>query len=192
MSVNPSITKRQFDVLSALKQATEHPDGPGNSPRDSSRGWFLASQLTDKKLLSGGDVRSVLLELCGDGFVEAKWQESGRYFRLTKSGIAKLEMGYEDPQELIMVDSSRWTGIIEPVKIYQALSILNDMEDACEKIKNNHDRSQIFGLIRALELLLTIPEPPRQGVVSLIRDPAFANIVQVATFLAALIGAVKP
>ncbi|MBS0254683.1 MAG: hypothetical protein JSS36_05600 [Proteobacteria bacterium] len=192
MSGNPLISKRQFDVLSALKQAADQPFGPGDSFYDHRKGWFLASQLVDKKLLTGGDVRAVLIDLCDSGLVETKFAESGRYFRLTGKGSRKVDEGQDEVLNIDSVDSSKWTGIIEPPKVYQALHILSDMEDACEKIVNNHDRAQIFGLIRALEVLLTIPEPPRQGVVSLLRDPVFGNVVQVATFFVALIGAVKP
>ena len=189
---SPFITERQFEVLAALKKATGDPKGPGYNSNDSQRGWFLASQLTDKKLLSGNDVRAALLSLCNVGLAERKQLESGQYFRLTRSGDRKVEEGFRDDQIQVIVDSTSWTGVIERPKVYQALAILNEMEDACEKIKNNHDRAQIFGLIRALDVLLNIPDPPRQGVVGLIRDPAFANIIQVATFLAALIGAVRP
>ena len=188
----PLITKWQFEVLSALKEARDHPEGPGYSHFDSSKGWFLASQLVDKKLLSGSNVRPGLVALCEVGFAETRYFESGRYFRITTRGANRLEDGYTDDANLMLIDSSKWTGIIEPVKISQVLAILFEMEDACEKITSNHDRAQIFGLIRALEVLLNIPEPPRQGVVSLIRDPAFSNIVQAATFLAAIIAAVKP
>ena len=65
------------------------------------------------------------------------------------------------------------------------------MEDVCERLTNNQVRAQIFGLIRALEALLTVPEPPRPGIVSLLRDPAFANVTQVGTLIAALIAAIR-
>lgn len=191
-NVTPSLTKWQFEVISALKEATDHPEGPGNSPHDSSRGWFLASQLSDKNLVNGPNIRPALLALCDARLVESTFRSSGRYFRLTNSGVRRLEEGYSEVENPMSVDSSNWTGIIEPVRVYQALAILNEMEDACEQIENNHDRSQIFGLIRALEVLLNLPEPPRQGIVSLVRDPAFANLVQVATFLAALLAALRP
>ena len=186
------ITEWQFQVLSALKEATDHPEGPGYNQTDNKRGWFLATQLVDKKLLSGSNIRPALELLCSSALVERTSRDSGRYFRITKGGIRRLERGITDSGNKIIIDSSNWTGIIEPVKVFQAMAIVHEMEDVCENIKNNHDRAQIFGLIRALDVLLNVPEPPRQGIVGLIRDPAFANIVQIATFLAALIGAVKP
>lgn len=186
------VTKRQHEVLVALRMATENPEGPGYNPHDNDKGWFLATQLSDRNLVSGSGVRPVLLALNELGLVEKKSLESGRYFRLTKRGHALAIEDFADNVDASVVDSSAWTGIIEPPKVHQALIILAEIEDICEKIKNNHDRAQIYGLIRALELLLTVPEPPRQGVVALVRDPAFANIVQVATFLASLIAAVKP
>jgi hypothetical protein len=188
----PPITKRQHEVLVALKLATANPEGPGYNQLDNNKGWFLASQLTDRNLVSGLDVRTVLLALHEKGLVEKKSLESGRYFRLTKRGRALADEEFQGNSDATTVDSSSWTGIIEPPKVHQALTILAEMEDVCEKMKNNHDRAQIYGLIRALELLLTVPEPPRQGVVALVRDPAFANVIQVATFLTALVAAVKP
>lgn len=193
---DPSIplTPRRYEVLVSLWTATQNPKGPGYYGLDNDRGWFLASQLTDRRLVagSGADVRSVLRDLAQIGLVETKSLESGRYFRLTAKGRALAREDYSEEAEPIEVDSSTWTGIIEQPKVHQALAIIAEMEDVCEKMKNNRDRAQIYGLIRALELLLTVPEPPRQGVVALIRDPAFVNVVQVATFLASLIAAVKP
>jgi len=186
------LSKWEFDVLSAVNEARTKPlpfEGP---TFDAERGWFTVTQITDLNNLKGPSIRPVLYSLIGGGFVESKPLESGRYYRVTAKGKARLSQGFSEEQEQTFVNSSAWTGIIDPVQVAQVMVILGEMEDVCEQITENQPRAQIFGLIRALEILVNVPEPPRQGVVALLRDPAFANVVQVATFLTALVAAVKP
>ncbi|MDG5751353.1 hypothetical protein P8R33_09570 [Qipengyuania sp. XHP0211] len=189
---NIPLTKRQFAILNALQEAKNLPVGQGDSYTDSMNGWFLATQLLDKGLVDGGHPRPVLQSLCKLHLAESIGRESGRYFRITPTGKRRLDQGFTEADDQISVDTSSWTGVVEPIQVVQVLTILGEMEDVCERMTDNAARAQIMGLIRALELLVDLPNPPRQGIVSLVRDPAFANIVQFATFFAALIAAVKP
>ena len=81
------------------------------------------------------------------------------------------------------VESYRWTGVVSPPKVVHILAIIDDMEKVVEGILDNAKHSQIVGLIIALRAILQTPEPPKAPVLSIIRDPAFANIVEVGSFL---------
>ena len=190
--VRPRISEWEFDVLAALKAAKDIPGKPGVSSFDAERGWFTVTQVSERNELKGPSIRPALTVLCEAGFAQSKPLDSSRYYRVTQRGLDLIETGFQPDDDRLVVNSGSWTGIIEPVQVSQVLAILSDMEDVCERITDNQERAQIFGLIRALEVLVNLPNPPRQGVVALLRDPAFANIIQVATFLAALLAAVKP
>ena len=185
------LTPWEYDVLAAVKSASDSDLARSSSSFDVSRGWLTGTQVVDFSDLTGPNIRPVLNLLREVGYVDARSHESIRLFRLNAKGSQRLATGRPNEDDNQAYSSQSWTGIIDAVQIGRVSIILSEMEDVCERITNNHDRAQIYGLIRALECLLTIPEPPRQGVIALVRDPAFANIVQVATFLAALIAAVK-
>ena len=187
------LTRSEFDALQAVKAATDSPNAKHSPSFDAQKGWLTVTEIREFSGIElSKNVRPTLIHLERSGYLSQKAPASIRHFRLNEKGLHLLKSGFSDENDPIVVDSASWTGIIEPVQIQRVLLILSDMEDVCESIRNNRDRAQIFGLIRALEVLLTVPDPPRQGVVSLLRDPAFANVVQVGTFLAALIAAVKP
>lgn len=116
-------------------------------------------------------------------------------FRLSGLGERAMRIFEEEGDGIvprtIRVDSSTWTGIITSAQIYYVLQIVSEIEDIAESIKDNVARSQILGFVTALKVLLELPEPPRKGIVELARDPAFANIIQIGTFLAAIIAAMK-
>ena len=185
------LTPWEYDVLAAVKSASESDEARSSVSFDVSRGWLTGTQVFELSGLTGPNIRPVLHRLREDAYIDARSYESIRLFRVNAKGTQRLATGRPSEDDSQGYSSESWTGIIDAVQIGRVSIILSEMEDVCERITNNHDRAQIYGLIRALECLLTIPEPPRQGVVALVRDPAFANIVQVATFLAALIAAVK-
>jgi hypothetical protein len=187
-----AITSWEYDVLAALKTAADSDQAKASGSFDVQKGWLTGTQIIGFSSITGPNIRPALNLLRERGFIDTRSHEWLRLFRINQRGIARLEQGKPRADADLIFSSYAWTGVVDPVQAQQVLAILAEMEDVCEQISNNHDRAQIYGLIRAIEVLLTIPEPPRQGLVALVRDPAFANIVQVATFLAALIAAVRP
>lgn len=85
--------------------------------------------------------------------------------------------------EISGTDSAKWTGIIAPAEVRYVLKIVQDIEDVALSISSNEKRSQIIGLVTALRAILETPEPPRQPILSIVRDPAFAHILEVGSFL---------
>lgn len=85
--------------------------------------------------------------------------------------------------ELGGVDSASWTGIVTPTEVRHVLAIVADIEGVARTIGDNEKQSQIIGLVTALRAILETPEPPRQPILSIVRDPAFAHIVEVGAFL---------
>jgi hypothetical protein len=185
------ISAWEYDVLASTKSANSSDEANISALFDVKNGWLTATQITQFSGLSGPSIRPALNSLVEAGLLQSRTFDAIRLFKITGKGLDRIDQGPPAENSDLSVSSRAWTGIVDPIQAGKALAIVAEMEDVCEQITNNHDRAQIYGLIRALELLLTLPDPPRQGVVSLARDPAFANIVQVATFLAALIAAVK-
>ncbi|RVQ69212.1 hypothetical protein EKN06_03155 [Croceicoccus ponticola] len=186
------LNRLEFDVLSAVLKATDCYEAKNSTSFDVEKGWLSATQIAELSGYEGPNIRVPLQNLTSDGFLNRRSHQSVHIFRIARKGRDRVNLAPPDESQEFASMSSSWTGIIQPIQVHQVMVILSDMEDVCERISNNHDRAQIFGLIRALEALVNLPDPPRQGVVSLVRDPAFANVVQVGTFLAALIAAVKP
>ena len=186
-------TESEFAALRSVKLAIESTGAKFSKSVELKRGWMTVTEIREfSDQNEYNNIRPSLKYLAENGYLNQKITASIRHFRITKKGENLLQNEKSFSTEIDTINSTLWTGIIEPIQIQRVLIILSDMEDVCETIRNNRDRAQIFGLIRALEIILSIPDPPRQGIVSLLRDPAFANIVNVGTFLAALIAAVKP
>ncbi len=85
--------------------------------------------------------------------------------------------------ELVGIDSASWTGIVSPVEVAHVMSIVADIEAVARSIGDNEKQSQIIGLVTALRAILETPEPPRKPILSIVRDPAFAHIVEVGALL---------
>ncbi|MCU0949160.1 MAG: hypothetical protein MUF47_13060 [Porphyrobacter sp.] len=186
------LAENDLNALRAVKQAIESDRARFSKSGDISRGWLTATEIQEfSGLFLERGFRVSLNNLVSMGFLEQRSAASIRTYRLNERGNQILAAVSADSKEIIVADSASWTGVVRPPQIRQVLIILEEMEQVCETITNNEQRAQILGLIRALELLLAMPEPPREGIVSLVRDPAFANIVQVGTFLAAIVAAVR-
>jgi predicted transcriptional regulator len=192
VSAQVKLFEGDLEALRATKRAIESDRAKFSKSGDIARGWLTATEIIE---FSGSPenkgFRIALNNLASLGFLEQRLSASIRNYRLTEKGRKIVQSAGSKSTEVIVANSAAWTGVVEAPQIRQVLLILEEMEHVCEKIRNNQQRAQIIGLIRALEMLLAVPEPPRQGIVSLVRDPAFANIVQVGTFLAAIVAAVR-
>ena len=191
MSADPvEITSWEFEVLRAVQDFSKSDAARQHMLLETQQGWITNVNVMEFLESPSLPTRTTLRELSAKGLLAEKVLHYSRHFRLTHKGIERLIAG-PPTDEVDAFDSKTWTGVVDPIQAERALFIVSEMEDVCERMTNNFDRAQIMGLVRALELLLTIPEPPRLGIVSLVRDPAFSNIIQVAAFLAALVAAVK-
>ena len=158
-------------------------------------GWVTSARVREYLQSKSLETRSTLINLAEDGLLEKEKMFGVQQFRLTDIGRAYLEPDGEleagSPIVRSTIDSSAWTGIVSPPQIYHVLQIVSQIEDVAEEIQENEARAQIMGLVSALKILLDLPSPPRQGIVALARDPAFANLIQIGTLLAAIVAAVK-
>ena len=192
--MNPTplhISQFEFEVLNFF-EAVKETDAHKNSVfHEHKRGWFSNVEIREFLGSPSLSTRTALGALASYGLVTENTAAGFRQYRITPVGMDRLKSGFL-AVDADSASSYTWTGVVDPVQAERALAIISELEDACERMTNNSDRAQVMGLVRALEILLTIPEPPRAGIVALIRDPAFANIVQLATFLAALAAAIKP
>lgn len=181
-----------LELISAVKEIGDHyPKSEfdfGSIPQQ--HGWVTSARVREHIGANSLETRKGLKHLAVEGYLENETFEQVDFFRLSALGDRALAIA-ADSDDPIRAVASDWTGIIEPVQIQQVLRIVSEIEDVAEGIQDNMMRSQILGLVQALKVLLDLPQPPKKGVVELVRDPAFANIVQIGTFLAAIIAALK-
>ena len=184
------ISEWEYNVLRAVQEIADSPQAKIDILLETRQGWLTNVHVRDLLEAPSVKTRTTLRTLAAQGLLTERMFMSSRHFRLTQKGLDRLSKPAPSSNDG-SVDSQSWTGVIETFQTKRALAILSEMEDVCEQMRNNNDRAQILGLVRALEILLNLPDPPRAGVVSLARDPAFANVIQVGAFLAALVAAVK-
>ncbi|MEM7778836.1 MAG: hypothetical protein AAF697_00425 [Pseudomonadota bacterium] len=152
-------------------------------------GWVTSARVREELGANSVETRKALNHLAIDGLLETESIESAKQYRLTPLGSrflvdAKRTEG-DDQSETVAIDNGD-NFSVSVVQRGQILALLSEIEDVAEGITDNETRAQIFGLIRALKVLLDVPNPPKAGMLAIIRDPAFANLVQIATFLAAI------
>lgn len=186
-----SLSVWELNVLRAVTKISESVDRRASLGSELfNEGWTTSAMVRLELGSKSLDTRRTLRRLVDWGCLETLDYAQAQFFRMSGKGHRAL-LGESFSDVPPSLDSSSWTGVVTPLQIIQILQIVSEIEDVCEEITNNETRSQIFGLVRALEILLEIPNPPRLGIVSLVRDPAFANIVQVGTLFAAIVAAVK-
>jgi hypothetical protein len=195
-----TLSEWELDVLRAVQKVSSrtesnlkaHKDYFGNQTLALEDGWTTSATVKEELKARSLATRHTLRRLADWGFLNSMQVAQAQCFKLSATGIDALlgQLSIQD-SNLPIVDSSNWTGVVSPTQIGQVLNILSEIEDICETIVENEPRAQILGLVRALEILLDLPNPPRSGIVELIRDPAFANIVQIAACLAAIVAAIR-
>ncbi|MXO85214.1 hypothetical protein GRI38_04145 [Altererythrobacter aurantiacus] len=193
--VSSNTSDLDYEILSAVRDVgTQYPaldDGPLLPQQE---GWVTSSRVREQIGAKSLETRKGLQHLVVEKMLQSSRLGGVEVFRLSGLGARALEVWEDEHQRLgeaIRVSSSDWTGLVSPIQIKQVLSIVSQIEDCAEAIRENEVRSQILGLALAIKTLLDLPQPPRQGLVELIRDPAFANIVQIGTFLAAITAALR-
>lgn len=158
-------------------------------------GWVTSARVRETIGARSLETRRTLQNLAADDLMESEVFDSVEQFRLTMLGERFLDGSlpslHEPHVELTRIESTVWTGRVTAPQIYQVLQIVSEIEDVAEGITDNEARAQMYGLITALKTLLDLPNPPREGIVALARDPAFGNLIQIGTFLAAIIAAMK-
>jgi hypothetical protein len=195
-----ALSEWELDVLRAVQKVSARTeinlkaqeDYFGNKTLALEDGWTTSATVKEELKARSLQTRHTLRRLADWGHLNSIQVSQAQCFRLSSIGIdALLGAVAEQVTAPSMIDSAVWTGTVSPAQIGQVLNILSEIEDICETILENEPRYQILGLVSALEILLYLPNPPRTGIIYLIRDPAFANIVQIATCLAAIVAAVK-
>ncbi|MFO6429678.1 hypothetical protein ACLBKT_06230 [Erythrobacter sp. W302b] len=186
----------ELRVLRAIAKISSMYPRPMSGPTiPLQEGWITSGKLREYLQSKSLETRATLNSLADDGLLEQEKIFGVQQYRLTDLGRQYLDPDADvDAQPLIersSIDSSAWTGIVTPPQIYHVLQIVSQIEDVAEEIQENEARAQIMGLVAALKILLDLPSPPRQGIVALARDPAFANLIQIGTLLAAVVAAVK-
>ncbi|MFN3818895.1 hypothetical protein [Blastomonas sp.] len=187
-----------FDVqiLLALRDvAASYPKSSLEWSSLQDEGWVTSAQVREELGSKSLETRQALKHLAVEGTLSEMFDRGIQMFRLSGKGERALAAMQSMDRDLNSsagnVESRTWTGTISPIQAYQVLQVVSEFEDVAESITDNMNRAQIMGLISAIKILIELPEPPREGIIQLIRDPAFANIVQIGTFLAAVIAAIN-
>ena len=106
----------------------------------------------------------------------------GRLFQITAAGFDAIESG----DVSIAVDSSAWTGRFDLSEYQKAeiRSILNQMKAAILDAKLSNARTaNAMALIEAAEKLIETPDPLWPEIMRLLRSPALAGVVGVASLV---------
>jgi hypothetical protein len=183
------LTRQEIDVLRELMAIAEkYPKATLEDSIPQQEGWTTSARIRESLGSGSLETRRSLRRLADWGYADQKKINGSEWYKINGRGAAAF---LRNTDASAAIDSSLWTGSVSAIQVHQILSIVSEIEDACETITDNYARSQILGLVRALEILLTIPEPPRQGIIALIRDPAFNHVIGFGTFLAAIVAALK-
>ncbi|WP_417617673.1 hypothetical protein [Parasphingorhabdus sp.] len=198
MKVASKLSEFELDLIKTVKEiADSHVSASSSWSSPAALGWTTSGSVRSVLGSKSLPTRETLRRLAARGFIDLDVQGQVQYFRTNLKSTDAL-LGVFDAvdsadgfTETSGIDSKSWTGVVSPVQVQQVLIILSEIEDVCESMTENLPRAQVMGLVRALEILLDLPNPPRTGVLALVRDPAFANVIQVATLLAAITAALK-
>jgi hypothetical protein len=146
----------------------------------------IVAQICNQVRLRAG---SSLAKLATAGFISEINDGNLDVFTTTERVDEALSQFYQSKSNLI--DSQKWTGLIRPAEVAHVLSIVHQIELIAEEFSDNVAKAQIHGLVTALRALLELPESPRKPVLSLVRDEAFANLVQISALLVAIASYLK-
>lgn len=184
------ISEFEAELLTALVTIANKygPASEGGVVVPIQQGWMTSARVREHLGKRSLETRKSLKRMASLGYVDLSTINGVDSFRINARGTEAL---LRRKGEGLAVKAQTWTGLVSPIQIAQILNIVSEIEDICEGIQDNELRSQIYGLIRALQALLEVPNPPKVGLLALIGDPAFANIVQIATCLAAIVAALK-
>ena len=189
------LSKLEFDVLSAVRNIrTHYPQFGIGDAIPQQEGWVTSARVRETLGTKSLETRRTLQHLAIDGLLQEMEVEKVQMFRLSGQGerfLGEPHASDERSDRPIRAESESWTGILELPQIRQVLQIVSEIEDVAENMRGNVERAQILGLIGALKILLDLPDAPRAGIIELVRDPAFANIIQVATLLAAIVAVLR-
>ncbi|WP_147418737.1 hypothetical protein [Sphingobium terrigena] len=150
-----------------------------------STGWITSGRLRAHLKSDSLVTRRTLRRLADFGYLDTTIRDETEYFHINEKGaheISDIFSGDGDDQRVREIS-------IEQVAEIQ--KILSEIEDLSESILSNSEKQQVIGFIKSVKILIDVPDVPKSGIIGLIRDPAFANIVQLATFLAALAAVLK-
>ena len=188
-SLDLQIMQTVHDVGAEFRDSTVADQAKWGAPQMA--GWVTSARAREELGSKSLETRRTLQHLSVEGIVEVQEFDRVQFFRLTSAGERLLQTSKQDGNADVLIDSSRWTGLISAPQISQVLRIVSEIEDVAETILDNSERAQIIGLVSAIKILLDLPEPPRMGLMSLLRDPAFANILAIGTLITSLIAALK-
>ncbi|WBY08603.1 hypothetical protein PIB19_03800 [Sphingomonas sp. 7/4-4] len=143
-------------------------------------GWITSGRLSAHLRSESFITRKSLRRLADSGYLDRAYRDEVEYFRINAVGRAALT----PPDELEAPSAFSLTkfGLVNDEQVTKIIRILSQIEDLSESTQDNLQRSQISGLVRSLNILIQLPQVPKEGILALLRDPAFANIVQLGTF----------
>jgi hypothetical protein len=150
-----------------------------------SKGWITSGRLRSHLKSDSLVTRRTLRRLADYGYLDSTIRDETEYFHINEKGSVEISDIATD--DVIYLQSRA----ISDDNIIQIQKILSEIEDLSESVLANSEKQQIIGFVKSVKILIDVPDVPKAGILSLIRDPAFANIVQLATFLAALAAVVK-
>ena len=154
--------------------------------------WVTSAQVHAVIDAESIEVRQALESLSSRMITERTKFGDVTVFRLSSKGhdlIIDRPEGREEDSSSFPLEVSGAS--LSETEVSKIISILSQMEDVAEGEKNNSERAQIYGLIKAVRALIDLPEPPRRGLLALLSDPVFGNLVQIAALAAAIIAVVK-
>ena len=152
-----------------------------------SHGWVTSGRLAAHLLSESFHVRKSLRKLAELGSLDRTYRDDIEYFRITPSGMQKIAQ----PKIIEYQSSVDPHRVLDGDQVHEVIKILHEIQDVAEETEDNFDRAQISGFARSLEILIQLPVVPKTGILALIRDPAFANVVALGAFLTAIYAAVK-
>lgn len=148
------------------------------------KGWVTSGRISAFLKSESFATRKTLRRLADLGYLDQAYREHTEFFISNARG----ELAISNPPLPPKVDQ---ISSLNDIDIFEIKKLLGKIEDISETIVDNQTRAQIVGFVRLVDVLVDLPDPPKAGLLALIRDPAFANIVQLGVFLTAIYVLVK-